>query len=215
MENIKINALLNYLGKTMETAEVETLKYDDNKTVFIDGAEYLVLTDEEADQEYHEQQMYLIEDMGLDSFSDWARDEILNHHTTGDYQNLFDEIQEESMTCYIDDLRHMDELEEEMENAGCDNEDEFLEYLCDQEDSVDYFKFNFGNDEYERIIKENDLIDWDSVIEWVKDLDGRGLSLASYDGIEMELKNSYHLINQLKASFFLLHCIQYYFQHPS
>lgn len=188
MEQIKINALLNYLGETTETTEVETLKHDDNKTVFIDGAEYLVLTDEEADQEYYEYQMNLIDDLGLDSFSDWARDEILNHHTTSDYQNLFDEIQEESMTCYIDDLRHMDELEEEMENAGCDNEDEFLEYLCDQEDSVDYFKFNFGNDEYERIIKENDLIDWDSVIEWVKDLDGRGI-MAGYDGIEMELEN--------------------------
>ena len=189
MEQIKINALLNYLGETTETTEVETLKHDDNKTVFIDGAEYLALTDEEADQEYHEYQMNLIDDLGLDSFSDWARDEILNHHTTSDYQNLFDEIQEESMTCYIDDLRHMDELEEEMENAGCDNEDEFLEYLCDQEDSVDYFKFNFGNDEYERIIKENDLIDWDSVIEWVKDLDGRGI-MAGYDGIEMELENN-------------------------
>jgi hypothetical protein len=189
MEQIKINALLNYLGETTETTEVETLKHDDNKTVFIDGAEYLVLTDEEADQEYHEYQMNLIDDLGLDSFSDWARDEILNHHTTSDYQNLFDEIQEESMTCYIDDLRHMDELEEEMENAGCDNEDEFLEYLCDQEDSVDYFKFNFGNDEYERIIKENDLIDWDSVIEWTKDIDGRDC-MASYDGNEMELENN-------------------------
>ena len=189
MEKIKINALLDYLGETMETADVETLKHDDNKTVFIDGAEYLVLTDEEADQEYYEYQMNLIDDMGLDSFSDWAKDEILNHHTTSDYQVLFDEILEESMSCYIDDLRHMDELEEEMKNAGCDNEDEFLEYLCDQEDSVDYFKFNFGQDEYNRIIIENNLIDWDSVIEWTKDMDGRGI-MAGYDGIEIELENN-------------------------
>lgn len=187
MENIKINALLNYLGETTETAEVEEGYRDE--IIVIDGNEYLVLTDEEADQEYHEYQMNLIDDLGLDSFSDWARDEILNHHTTSDYQNLFDEIQEESMSCYIDDLRHMDDLEEEMENAGCDNEDEFLEYLCDQEDSVEYFKFNFGNDEYNRIIKDNDLIDWDSVIQWVKDMDGRGI-MASYDGIEMELENN-------------------------
>lgn len=189
MENIKINALLNYLGETTETAEVETLKHDDNKTVFIDGNEYLVLTDEEADQEFYEYQMNLIDDLGLDSFSDWAKDEILNHHTTSEYQNLFDEIQEESMSCYIDDLRHMDELEEEMENAECDNEEEFLEYLCDQEDSVEYFKFNFGNDEYNRIIIENNLIDWDSVIQWTKDIDGRDC-MASYDGIEMELENN-------------------------
>ena len=189
MEKIKINALLNYLGETTETAEVETLKHDDNKTVFINGAEYLVLTDEEADQEYHEYQMGLIDDMGLDSFSDWAKNEILNYHTTSDYQVLFDEILEESMSCYVDDLRHMDELEEEMKNAGCDNEDEFLGYLCDQEDSVDYFKLNFGNDEYNRIIIENNLIDWNSVIEWVKDIDGRGI-MAGYDGIEIELENN-------------------------
>lgn len=187
MEQLKINALLNYLGETMGTAEVEEGYRDE--IIVIDGAEYLVLTDEEADQEYHEYQMNLIDDMGLDSFSDWAKDEILNHHITSDYQSIFDEIQEESMSCYIDDLRHMDDLEEEMENAGCDNEDEFLEYLCDQEDSVEYFKFNFGNDEYNRIIKDNDLIDWDSVIQWVKDMDGRGI-MASYDGIEMELENN-------------------------
>ena len=186
MENIKINALLNYLGETMETVEVEEGYRDE--IIVIDGAEYLVLTDEEADQEYHEYQMNLIDDMGLDSFSDWAKDEILNHHTTSDYQNLFNEIQRESMACYIDDLRHMDELEEEMKNAGCDNEDEFLEYLCDQEDGVEYFKFNFGNDEYNRIIIENNLIDWDSVIQWTKDIDGRGV-MASYDGVEMELEN--------------------------
>lgn len=186
MENIKINALLNYLGETMETVEVEEGYRDE--IIVIDGAEYLVLTDEEADQEYHEYQMNLIDDMGLDSFSDWAKDEILNHHTTSDYQNLFNEIQRESMACYIDDLRHMDELEEEMKNAGCDNEDEFLEYLCDQEDGVEYFKFNFGNDEYNRIINENSLIDWDSVIQWTKNIDGRGV-MASYDGVEMELEN--------------------------
>ena len=187
MENIKINALLNYLGETTETAEVEEGYRDE--IIVIDGNEYLVLTDEEADQEYHEYQMNLIDDMGLDSFSDWAKDEILNHHTTSEYQVLFDEIQEESMTCYIDDLRHMDVLKEEMKNAGCDNEEEFLEYLCDQEDSVEYFKFNFGQDEYNRIIIENNLIDWDSVIEWTKDMDGRGI-MASYDGIEMELENN-------------------------
>lgn len=187
MEQIKINALLNYLGETTETAKVEEGYC--NEIIVIDGNEYLVLTDEEADQEYHEYQMNLIDDMGLDSFSDWAKDEILNHHITSDYQSIFDEIQEESMSCYVDDLRHMDDLEEEMENAGCDNEDEFLEYLCDQEDSVEYFKFNFGNDEYNRIIIENNLIDWDSVIQWTKDIDGRDC-MASYDGIEMELENN-------------------------
>ena len=82
MENIKINALLNYLGESKETVTVETLKHDDNKTVFVDGVEYIILTDTEADEQYKEYQLSLIEDLGLEGFSDWAKDYILDNFTS-------------------------------------------------------------------------------------------------------------------------------------
>lgn len=186
MENIKINALLNYLGETKETATVETLKHDDNKTVFIDSVEYIVLTDTEADEQYREYQSSLIEDLGLEAFSDWAKDYILDNFTYS-YSEIFDDIQYEDAVSYVDDLKYGGDLDDELSRYGCENEEELIDLLC-EEDSVEWFKSMFGIDEYNRIIIENDLIDWNEVIEWTKEVDGRGI-MASYDGVEMELEN--------------------------
>lgn len=186
MENIKINALLNYLGETEETATVETLKHDDNKTVFVDGVEYIVLTDTEADEQYREYQSSLIEDLGLEAFSDWAKNYILDNFTFS-YSETFNDIQYEDAVSYVDDLKYGGDLDDELSRYGCENEEELIDLLC-EEDSEEWFKSVFGIDEYNRIIIENDLIEWDEVIEWIKEVDGRGV-MASYDGVEMELDN--------------------------
>lgn len=186
MENIKINALLNYLGESKETATVETLKHDDNKTVFVDGVEYIVLTDTEADEQYREYQLSLIEDLGLEGFSDWAKDYILDNFTSS-YSETFGDIQYNDAVSYVDDLKYSGDLDDELSRYSCDNEEELIDLLC-EEDSIEWFKSIFGIDEYNRIIIENDLINWDEVIEWTKEVDGRGI-MASYDGVEMELEN--------------------------
>lgn len=186
MENIKINALLNYLGESKETATVETLKHDDNKTVFVDDVEYIVLTDTEADEQYREYQLSLIDDLGLEAFNDWAKDYILDNFTSS-YSETFGDIQYENAVSYVDDLKYGGELDDELNRYGCENEEELIDLLC-EEDSVEWFKSVFGIDEYNRIIIENDLINWDEVIEWIKEVDGRGV-MASYDGVEMELEN--------------------------
>lgn len=187
MENIKINALLNYLGESKETAIVEKLKHDDNKTVFIDDVEYMVLTDTEADEQYREYQLSLIEDLGLERFSDWAKDYILDNFTYS-YSETFGDIQYENAVSYVDDLKYSGDLDDELSRYGCDNEEELIDLLC-EEDSVEWFKSVFGIDEYNRIVIENDLINWDEVVEWTKEVDGRGV-MASYDGVEMELENN-------------------------
>lgn len=186
MENIKINALLNYLGETEETATVETLKHDDNKTVFVDSVEYIVLTDTEADEQYKEYQLSLIEDLGLEGFSDWAKNYILDNFTFS-YSETFNDIQYEDAVSYVYDLKYGGDLDDELSRYGCENEEELIDLLC-EEDSEEWFKSVFGIDEYNRIIIENDLINWDEVIEWIKEVDGRGV-MASYDGVEMELDN--------------------------
>lgn len=186
MENIKINALLNYLGESKETATVEKLKHDDNKTVFVDDVEYIVLTDTEADEEYKEYQQALIDELGLDAFSDWAKDYILDNFTSS-YSETFGDIQYEDAVSYVDDLKYSGDLEDELNRYGCDNEEELIDLLC-EEDSIEWFKSVFGIDEYNRIVIENDLIDWEEVIEWTKEVDGRGV-MASYNGVEMELEN--------------------------
>ena len=186
MENIKINALLNYLGKTKETATVEKLKHDDNKRVFVDDVEYIILTDTEADEQYREYQLSLIEDLGLEAFSDWAKDYILDNFTSS-YSETFGDIQYNDAVSYVDDLKYSGDLDDELNRYGCDNEEELIDLLC-EEDSVEWFKSVVGIDEYNRIVIENDLIDWEEVIEWTKEVDGRGV-MASYNGVEMELEN--------------------------
>ena len=186
MENIKINALLNYLGESKETATVEALKHDDNKTVFVDNMEYIILTDEEADEYYREYQLSLIEDLGLEAFSDWAKNYILANFTFS-YSETFNDIQYEDAVSYVGDLKYGGDLDDELSRYGCENEEELIDLLC-EEDSEEWFKSVFGIDEYNRIIIENDLIDWNEVIEWIKEVDGRGI-MASYDGVEMELEN--------------------------
>ena len=186
MENIKINALLNYLEESKETATVETLKHDDNKTVFVDGVEYIVLTDTEADEQYKEYQLSLIEDLGLEGFSDWAKDYILDNFTYS-YSEIFDDIQYNDAVSYVDDLKYGGDLDDELSRYGCENEEELIDLLC-EEDSVEWFKSMFGIDEYNGIIIESDLIDWAEVVEWTKEMDGRG-AMALYDGVEMELEN--------------------------
>lgn len=185
MEQIKIQSLLNYLGETEESVEINIPTYSNGKYIEIDNMEYLVLTEDEAKEEFYNFQMSLIDDLGLDSFTDWAKDEILNHHTVTNYQVLFNDIMEEYAHAYIEDLKYMEKLEEEMELYGCKTEEEFVEWYC-QEDSVKEFKNVFGDEEYKRIIIEHNLIDWDSVIEWLEQTDGRGC-LAVYDGDELEL----------------------------
>ena len=186
-----IEQLAEYRG--VEVTDIMQSTFNPNLFVIDGSEEWLVYeTEQEAEDAAVEQVKNLLDSEGI-SFLNWK-------YMSADIANFvdtewFDTAKRESYEQYVEDIRDEWEddektrLDVEMENAGCDNEDEFLEYLCDQEDSVDYFKFNFGQDEYNRIIIENNLIDWDSVIEWTKDLDGRGV-MAGYDGNEIELGNN-------------------------
>ena len=183
MIDVKIKVLAEFLG--VEPREIELCDYDENMFFNYDE-EYLVFTDEEANQEYYDYQMETIEDMGLNAFSEWFQNNILNNYAD---LSWFDECKQESYECYIENIRgEYGRLEEEMEDANCDNEDEFCEYLCNQwSDSVEWYKMNFGNDDYSQAVKDNCNIDWDSVIDECKDIDGRECVLASYDGCENEI----------------------------
>ena len=108
----------------------------------------------------------------------------------------FKEAQKESFKFYIEDIKEEfasseefeNRLEEEMSEANIEDEEEFLNYLC-EDDAIKWFIFNFGKDEFSRVAVENDLIDFNRVIEWIAEVDGYGC-LSPYDGIEIELNNN-------------------------
>ena len=187
MEMDKIIALFNELN----VEEIEEIMINGYDEIEVDGATYKILTDDEAEEEFKSYQENFFDDIGLSgyskSFQYWIKENALD-------RSYFDDIVRESMESYIEDIKYdgEDRLSEEMEDAGVETEEEYLEYLIDNAgDSIEYFEDNFGSDYLDETLEKNPwLIDLDKVIEEIKSWDGRGC-LAYYDDVELELDNDY------------------------
>ena len=79
METKKIISLLSYLKNEKCETAIQDLDVIDSTILSIDGWEYYVLTEEEREEIFKEQQQELWNDMGLDAFSTSFVDEILNY----------------------------------------------------------------------------------------------------------------------------------------
>ena len=187
--NKKLRGLLLQV-EVMEGSEIKVLN---ENTFEVDGAEYLVLTEDEREEEFKAYQESLIEDMGLESFSEWAQDYILDNFVDDEW---FMEAMREHFEYYISDINEEPADDEEFENrlqeeifaVGCENEEDYLNYLCSLENPIEWFLSNFNENEFNAIVKEHDLINWDDVISWLAREDGYGC-LAAYDGEELELQD--------------------------
>ena len=187
--NKKLRGLLLQV-EVMEGSEIKVLN---ENTFEVDGAEYLVLTEDEREKEFYNYQESLIEDMGLDAFSGWAQDYIIDNFVNDEW---FMEAMKEHFEYYISDIREEPADNEEFENrlqeeifeCGCKDEDDFLDYHCSLESPIEWFLNNFGKEEFNAIVKEHDLINWEDVINWVAREDGYSC-LAIYDGEELELQD--------------------------
>ena len=89
--------------------------------------------------------------------------------------------------------------EEEMEaiEAGELTEEDVREnYLTSLNSSVEgneleEFRFQLGDEEFQRVVLHENLIDIDKVAEWCVDMDGVAHTLATYDGQEEEFNGFY------------------------
>ena len=185
----KIEALAEFLG----ISEEEILEgYTNNVFETSDGEEYLVVTDKEADDESYNYEAELIDELGLDAFSDWAKDYIIENCVDTEW---FEDFYHEDYESYANDIEtesassdeYENRLEEEMAEAECTTIEEFVEYMVDgiKDDLVGQFEFDFGKDTLRDVISRYNLLDMDVVVDYIKERDGRGI-LASYDGIENE-----------------------------
>ena len=184
----RIEALAKLLG--VEVEDLTTSKYDNRTFENEEAGEYIVLTEDEAYNEAEESIRNLIEDLGLESFSKDFQEWILASCIDKDW---FDAHLEQYYIEYIDDIRDEESdyeeyetrLDEEMDYAGVETEEEFLDYLIDDAgNSIDWYIDCFGYEEFKSVCEECDLIDWDSVIEEVIAEDGVVNSIATYDGKE-------------------------------
>lgn len=186
----KIEALAKFLG--IETSEITE---DMNNHKYFEteyGEDFMVLTDDEADEEFYNYESDLIEELGLDAFTKWARDYIIENFVDLDW---FEDYFREDYESYVNDIEsestssdeYENRLEEKMAETECVDVEEFIDYLVDSvsDDFVGEFEFQLGKDALTKVILDNGLLDIDKVIDYIKEEDGRGV-LADYDGVENE-----------------------------
>ena len=186
----KIEELAKFLG--IETKEIEEDMNNHKYFRTEGGEEYMVLTDDEAEKTFYDYESNLIEECGLDAFTDWARGYIIENCLDVDW---FEDYFREDYESYVNDIEtesassdeYANRLEEEMAEAECTDVEEFIDYLVDsiRDDFVEEFKFNFGKKMLTEVIMNNNLLDMDAVVDYIKETNGRGI-LASYDGFENE-----------------------------
>jgi hypothetical protein len=214
----KIEALAELLGVD-ESEITQGNGYDENVFEVSDGREYFVLTEDEADDMFHDSEMSLIDDIGIEGFTPSFQSRILAEFTDEDwfedaYREMYEsysyDIEYESddvygnrlvQECYEAELIDEDDFGVD-ENGDTNYEDCLLstddlvdkltEYLMDSvDDFVEQYKFEFGEEQLSEVVNKYNLVDWDAVIEETKELDGRGPMLAGYDGIEIDYDDYY------------------------
>lgn len=176
---LKMEILKQYLIEYQGYTEEEFL---DHRDQWLDDV--LIVNEEGREEECKEYQNNLIDDIGINGFSENFKEWIYNNAINKEW---FDNVLKEMMESYIEDIKYEDgRLDEEMEESGVTTEDEFLDYLIENSgDSIQYFIDTFGKEEFKEVIEKNDLVDREKVIEEIKEWDGYSC-LASYDGVEHE-----------------------------
>ena len=177
----------------VEVEDLTVSKYDERVFENEEAGEYIVLTEEEADEAAEENVRNIIDDIGLQSFSEYFQQWILDTCVDSDW---FEDFLREDMENYIEEIRdeepnyikYESRLEEEMEDARVKTEEEFLDFLIEiAGDPVEYAKDQLGMEWVSEMVERYDLIDWEAVIEESIAVDGCGHFIATYDGVENEM----------------------------
>jgi len=139
------------------------IEEDRDPYTFTSGREkYLVLTDDEADEIAKERVENLLDDVGFDGFSEWARDHALDNFIDTDW---FDDAKIEMSMSYAEDIKHegtnsdeyINRLHEEMVELGILSEPEWPEepdesdytYEREEFDSSDFYDNEPVKNDYE------------------------------------------------------------------
>ena len=128
---------------------------------------------------------YLIDIADIQGFIDvdWFKKYLTEYHE----RLVYDEYIE-----YIATNEQLEQLEQ-----GETTEEEIREnYFISLQESIkgqemDEYKFNFGEEEFQRVLISENLIDLEELAKYCVDVDGVAHALASYDGEEIEHEGMY------------------------
>ena len=141
---------------------------------------YRVLTEYEIHKEFYYYQMDLFNDLGLNAYSDWAQEYIINNFV---YTDWFDDLQYDMIANDFDSM----EKEEQMQFAhsyGINDLDDVREMYIKQmmeEDSVQWYRDAVGERDFRDVLLQYNIIDFDKVVDYNLEEDGYEC-LAVYDG---------------------------------
>ena len=187
----KIKAINNYGAEVKDIEKIENNIFTMNN-----GEEYYVLTNEEAQEIYVDLQTELINELGLEGFTEYAQQYIIDNCLNIDW---FNEAMNESNENYVYDLEEED-LQELLDEYDVETAEELInEFNSQYENGYQWYKENFGTEDIQYLINKHDLLNIDAVIEFCQEVDGRGHIIASYDGIEneVEIDNTTYYIYRL------------------
>lgn len=184
------------------------------------GETYVVLDEDEADDAFYESVENFVEECGIDGFADYFQDWIKNNAIDSDWfeeaykedaKYYAEDIWEEEDNKYgnrlIQEMYSEDMLTDEDFEQDEDDEPMYDECLLDKDELVDkyvevrtsneddyvqYFRDNFGDQQFMDIVKKEKLLDVGEIVKELKRCDGRGPSLSYYDGEEHELADGYY-----------------------
>ena len=201
-EDARKQALANYLQ--VEVEDVESI--GDNEFE-VNGAEYRVLTNDEADYEFDSNVRNLWDDMGLELVKGYLKDWILENALDEDeledvvrdeiHNDVYEWLDDDEVVeqCVDYDLISREDAYDEEDNVRDELDlDSLREQLVDKQlENID----SYGEYLIDRGWDENSLsqyLDEEKVIEALKDDievngSGRGQEIAYYDGDELELGN--------------------------
>ena len=176
----KIKAINNYGAEVKDIEKIE-----DNIFTMNNGEEYYVLTDEEAQEVYVNLQTELINELGLEGFTEYAQQYIMDNCLNISW---FNNIMKESNENYVYDLEEED-LQELLDEYDVETEEGLIsEFNSQYENGYQWYKETFGIEDTRDLIDEYNLLNIDAVIEFCQEVDGRGHIISSYDGIENEIE---------------------------
>lgn len=202
-----IRALMNYFGVDEDAIEVSS--WGGGHNFIVNDEEYWVGDYDDAYKAAVEDARMILDELGLEALAPDYKDYVVTEFVDTD---MIEDWMRESYGYYIDDIEDEQDSEygsrliAEMVDAGIVSEDdfvddelpediyedkkeEFLDYLCDNEDPMSWLEGMYSESEIGKVLEENNAVDFDAIAEDCVDTDGIAHYLASYDGDEIELED--------------------------
>ena len=174
-----IQAVINLIIE--EDLDIDQLKfYKDyqREEIEAEGREYLILSEQRAEEEFREKIKELIDSCGLEIFGVdlW---EYMD-------ESALEYLMADSLEWWICGASE-EEILEEMEQLGANNVEELIEESIYRYGVKDYLSTYYEEEELaEMLLKQGDF-DTDRLAEDLMNYYGREHELATYDGIEIDL----------------------------